>query len=41
MANKTLDSELENLQKQAIKADVLYKSSKRILNENLVQTYMF
>ena len=41
MANKTLDSELENLQKQAIEADVLYKSSKRILNENLVQTYMF
>ena len=48
MTNKTLDSELENLQKQAIEtqkkaieADVLYKSSKRILNENLVQTYMF
>tara|TARA_B100000767_G_C19446354_1_gene402106 strand:+ start:166 stop:351 length:186 start_codon:yes stop_codon:yes gene_type:complete len=41
MANKTLDSELENLQKQAIEADVLYKSSKRKLNENLVQTYMF
>jgi len=48
MANKTLDSELENLQKQAIEtqkkaieADVFYKSSKRILNENLVQTYMF
>ena len=38
MANKTLDSELENLQKQAIEtqkkaieADVLYKSSKRML----------
>ena len=48
MTNKTLDSELENLQKQAIEtqkkaieADVLYKSSKRILNENLVQTYIF
>ena len=41
MANKTLDSELENLQKQAIEGHKLFETSKKLLYRNLAQTYMF
>ena len=41
MANKTLDIELKDLQKNAIEGDKLFENSKTVLYRNLAQTYMF
>ena len=41
MANKTLDIELKDLQKNAIKGDKLFENSKTVLYRNLAQKYMF
>lgn len=41
MANKTLDIELKDLQKNAIEGDKLFENSKTVLYRNLAHTYMF